>query len=222
MPYTAPTGAALLATLRRDLRDTNATVSEQIFVDAQIEDFVNLGLAELNIERPIEDEVVVDTGDVDDLDGLDLPYIWAIELYNVETRNRNYIDKADADVRWLNGWRIYNGQLDLPKGIEDIINTGLADSTLEVHVFGYRDRARWALAAVPDLEDLSDEAALRLFVRAQGFKALTEDRALFQQWQTQANNSDVSATQLLGMVDAATRDWERTIARIRRVMRSEV
>lgn len=301
MPYTPPAGSTFLATLRRDLRDTNATTAKQVFSDAQIEDFMNLALAELNIERPVEQattvgaapaialalslaaDSIIDTatahgfvagervrfsaltggnglavgpeyivhvtslgaqtfrvtltegGDpivfttnitagtvgsaIQALDDLDLPHIWAIEVYNVETRNRNYIEPSDSDSRWLNGWRVYQGKIDLPKGIADIINEGFADTFLTVTVFGYRDRVRWAKANVPDFEDLSDEAAARLYVRLQGFKALSADRSLFLQWQTQTNNTDVSATQLTDMAEVASRDWERMIQRIRRVMR---
>jgi hypothetical protein len=64
-----------------------------------------------------------------------------------------------------------------------------------------------------------DEAAVRAFCRLQGLRALVEDRALFTQWQTQTNNADISPTQLGNMKSEAYREWERMVARIRRIPR---
>jgi hypothetical protein len=49
---------------------------------------------------------------------------------------------------------------------------------------------------------------------------LLHDRTLYQQWQTQANNSDVSPTQLLQMASTFKQEWSdlrKRVVRLRRV-----
>ena len=62
---------------------------------------------------------------------------------------------------------------------------------------------------VLDLEDAIDHLCLTRECRALGFQLLNNDRALYQQWLAATNNTDVSPTQLQGMLSGATGDVER-------------
>jgi hypothetical protein len=141
MPYSAPTLTNFITIIRRDLRDTSATASAQVFVDAQVADFINLALAELDLERPIE-TVIEAPGDIAapdaiaDLDGLNLSSIFAVEALNTDTGNRNFIAAHEDGVQWLNGWRYFAGEFEVPKAIEDIITDGWTEGNLTLRIYG--------------------------------------------------------------------------------------
>ena len=42
----------------------------------------------------------------------------------------------------------------------------------------------------------------------QAYRSLVSDRALFSQWSAQPGNTDVSMTQVIGMVDVFDRQWQ--------------
>lgn len=224
MPYTPPDLATMRTRLLRDLRDP----SGKVFVQAVVDDFILAGLAELNLERPLEaiyelPNATILNPDRDDLVDVPLHSIWRIEALWTANNAVETITHDDTDVGWPAGWSEYAGKIRMPEGMMDVIETNWTDSTLVLRLYGYDDRE------IPELgtddmpfSDLQDEQALRLFVRLQGLRALVDTRALFTQWQADANNSDVSPTQLEAMKSQAYTEWERMRSRIRRQMRTPI
>jgi hypothetical protein len=202
--YTAPTLTELQTRCARDLRDTaNAT-----FSTSQLLDFINDGISEINQLKPLEQKLIL-TAEASQ-SGLDFTYIWKVEIVATDTYGQNVIPPNNDESRWQNGWTYFDGVLTLPQGLQRDLNIGYDDASLELVVYGYRPRDPLADAAdVPDFT-LEDEMAVRKFVRLSGFRTLVDDRSLFQQWQAQSNNTDVSATQLLNIAQVAESEWRRT------------
>jgi hypothetical protein len=222
--YTAPDLDELTARILRDLKDPDV----KVFSTTQIEDFIAAGLAELNIERPREivyelpnDDIL--TPDRDDLIAIPVQDIWMLEAVWTSTGGRETITYDDSSSGYPNGWALYAGNLMLPEAMIDALETGWTDDTVMLRIYGYMDRT---VPEDPDdvleFEDLQDEMALRVFTRLQGLRSLMDDRNLFTQWQTQANNSDVTPGQLAGMRSQAYTEWERMRGRIRRTPRTPI
>ena len=230
MPYVAPDLTALRERALRDLRDDGTTFTEEY-----VDDFINEGLTELDRFRPREAVATVPAADIAqriDLATLDdevipLSYIWAVEIeVDLDGVVRSSLipsnNQSTAIGAFRNGWDYYGNTLDLGPvwGLSLIRDAEHYTTDMTLRVLGYRDReALVDEADVADLDSLQEEMALRKFVGFRGFKALEQDRSLFQQWLTQANNSDVSPTQLMGMVGERGDEWRRlqhTMARVRR------
>lgn len=219
--YTPPTVAALAAKIRRSLRDAEAGV----FSADQIADFINYGLAELSLIRPVETTLVVNS--LDKLNGIDttpgafttkdLDYIWAVEVYGVANTQYEgltyYVSPDDSGTNWRNGWDFVGGTLVLPQDTVRWLTENWAQPipTHALRVRGYRFRARVADAVTgsPDLYSLPEEQAVVVLGQQAGFEALMNDRALYQQWQTATHATDVSPTQLSNMAYGAQSKWDR-------------
>ena len=219
MPYDVqPTLAELREKVRRDLRD-----SEGVFLDAQVTDFIQMGMVELNRTRPVEKRVEY-AGDTDFAsEVLPFTYVFAVELSTrrdvADVHQWETIHPMNASHGYgRNGWEFWAGRLHLwsghVSGIANNVDRYGADQ-VTIAVWGYGDRALPELDAdIMDFTDSVDEMAVRKYAQFEGLRALDQDRALFAQWQTQANNSDISTTQLNQMVNAASGDWDRMRKRI--------
>jgi len=220
--YAAPSVADLTAKVRRALRDAN----EAVFEPEQVIDFINYGLSELSLIRPLETTVAIN--DVDGLNGInvddpdaitvtDLDYVWAVEVIGMDdttARGREEtISPDDPSVNWRNGWDFVAGQIVLPawnlRWLGDV--WGEDEPTHQLRVRGYRHRRRIddPDLDVLDLYSLPEEQAVVTLAQQAGLEALMNDRSLFQQWQTATNNTDVSPTQLANMAFGAQSKWER-------------
>lgn len=103
------------------------------------------------------------------------------------------------------GWDYWDGAIQLPKGYADI----LADDTYALRVWAYAPYTEMDDAA--DVSDLTVETefAVREYAILQGYERLHGDRVLFQKWQGQHNNTDVTAASLINTVQAYRSSWER-------------
>lgn len=210
MVYTPPTRAALRDSIARDLRDPEF----KTFATADIDDFINFGIAEVNRVYPLEavDEVVVEDITVITYATL-MTHIWRVEVW----RSGKYgwrISPNEGDNS-RGGWELYAQELRIP-----LYSNSLNADTDVFRIWGYVDRD----ALVDDADvlegDLDAEAGVRSYSAQQGLSRLANDRTLFQQWQTQSNNSDVSPTQLNGMFAMRAGEWDTLRNRIRRLRRS--
>lgn len=110
-----------------------------------------------------------------------------------------YVNESDT------GWRNWAGTLYLTNAQERALVVG----THILRVWGY--------APHPQLDDDADELnvtplhqfAILEHATKTGFERLLADRELYQQWQTQSNNTDVSFAGLLNAVNVWTQKWER-------------
>lgn len=220
--YEAPDILDLAAKVRRALRDGN----QAVFEAEQIIDFINYGLSELSLIRPIETAITINSEEglsgINSLDAAamtisDLDSVWSVEVIGLDGTTYEgrtaIISPDDPGTNWRNGWDFVGGTLALPR---HVVDTLVADwesdtPTRQLLVRGYRHRRRIDDPAtdILDLYSLPEEQAVVTLGQQAGFEALMNDRALFQQWQTATNNTDVSPTQLSNMAYGAQSKWDR-------------
>jgi hypothetical protein len=212
--YDPPTLTELEARVARDLRDPDLDT----FTTAQLDDFINMGIAELNTIRPKESRVVYQ-GDKDwATDLLPFNYVWMVEIAveaNVgDTLMYSPIHAAAVDFGYeRSGWEFYAGHIRLPglyeSGISNLVDRYTA-AQVYIAVWGYADREFLLTGTdVADFESGLDELIVRLYAKGEGLRALSNDFALYQQWQAAANNADISPTQLGNLMAAAQGDFQR-------------
>lgn len=205
MPWTTPTQAELRTMVRRDLRDTGPKYT---FTDNQIIDYVNEGIIELTRAKPVEDHFFIhDASEQNNLGKID---VWLIWLRGPGTY-QEVLPPLDENSP-TQGWMYYSGTLSLGRVLQARFDALVeSDPDYMLSCWGYRARDIFrddAEDVVADFIDAEDEVAVRRYSRWAGYRALDGDRALFQQWQTQANNSDVSPTQLTQMLATAEQEWD--------------
>lgn len=99
------------------------------------------------------------------------------------------------------GWETHAGAIFLPPQYLPVAGYTLS-------LFGYC--AYVQLAAATDATDMDTKARLAVmaWVQYDGFKRLLTDRANFQQWQLNSNNTDVTTATMNQMVLFAERAWQ--------------
>jgi hypothetical protein len=214
MTYAPPSFTQLRDAVASDLRDpTYAT-----FTKPQIGALVNEGIAELNRVRP--QESVQDILLMDDV--LEYPCVLQ-PIFLVEARRQNDpawwpIEEQDyaAPVGTQAGWSLFAGVLRLP-GLMTPLSTGFD----QLRAWGYLDRGQLINDTdTADFTDMTDEEGCRCYARWTALEMLLHDRMLYQQWQSQTNNSDISTTQLLQTASSYQQEWSnlrKRLARLRRV-----
>lgn len=198
-PYIAPDFDHLKDSVALDLRDS----AFKTFTEPAVGALINEGIAELDRLRPWQRVVA-------------LPWVYpAEEIALGRQRVLSLEGQNDVDQQWLyvpqashvhegiatDGWDQWGDTLILPKGI-------LLSATTAFRALVYEDRD--PLVAETDVAqffDMTDEQVVRCYARWTALEALLHDRTLYQQWQTQANNSDVSPTQLLQMASTFKQEW---------------
>lgn len=213
MAYDAPTLAELRASVLRDLRDAG----QDTFATALVNSFINMGIAELNAIRPIETRIQY-AGDQDWTQELPFTEVFACELAIEpevgDTLHWDALHPADhARGYGRSGWDYFARRLMLSgqhtEGIANLVDRYGAGQ-VHIGLWGYADRDLLINDAdVASFQTALDELIVRGYAKSEGFRALASDRALFQQWQENSNNSDVSPTQLNNMLGQAQGDFDR-------------
>jgi hypothetical protein len=221
--YTAPSLVEMRTTLARTLRDPNGVV----FTSDMLDDFIREALSDMSGYRPIEatESQVFDPDTVPITDESVTPetlsYVWQVVFRNddlvadpLQTLIIPYVSMGEAAFA-LSGWDYYAGRVVIGRhalyGITEWYRW--SGVPLTIVMSGYRDHML-PLAAdgddqLLDLYDVTDQLCLTRTCRMLGFQMLTNDRALYQQWLAATNNTDVSPTQLQGMLNIAQGDVER-------------
>ena len=208
MPYTPPARDVLRAAISRDLHDSD----NKVFATDEVNDLINMGIAELNRLAPVEY--------LDDIALVSDTFTYELDA-NVEEVVRVEVWRDDKYARSISsiseqsntGWEFFAHTLMLPTYLM------LDPDEDSLKVWGYQ--VRDPLDDDDDVldSDLDGENVIRSYCQFTCFQRLIASRALFQQWQTQANNADVSATQLLGMASVYAREWRDLRNRVRRLRR---
>lgn len=194
----------------QDLRDpTNATFSV-----AEIDDFINQGIDAIADVHPTE---VVSTfatvaAGVYSYAASAFSLIYRLDIYTSAGSYRATIPHGYGDGP-DSGWEMHGGVVYLPPSW-----TYTAGDTLRG--FGYGRYVQ--LSASTATTDLTTSAiwAVRVFAQAEAFQRLLNDRAKFQQWQSDTNNSDVSALGLASLMGQARSRWDRERGRMRRMRKT--
>lgn len=209
--------SALKTAVSRDLRDPSLNT----FVDADVADLINAGLAEIGRIAPLrfQDDVAL----VADAISYKLRAAGAaaaipeIEVLSVElwdttttphTPVRLIAPAAGAYVNFSDtGWRCWGGVLQIPRWVPVFVKG--AESHYLLKVWGYAPYA--ALSGANDTVPLSNELewALRTYCRVAALERLVSERDLFSQWQIRSSNTDVSPAALMNALSLAQADWRR-------------
>ncbi len=210
MAYTPPTRLELRDNIARDLRDP----AYAAFSTQDVDDFINFGIAEVNRVYPAEHIEEFAITDVEDREyATVLTHIWRVEMWR-DGKWYQLLVPNDSDSS-IGGWELYAQLLTVP----DLSSYLNVDSDI-FKAWGYTERPTLSEDTdVLEYADIDAEMGIRTFAVQQGYGRLLNDRSLFQQWQTQANNADVSPTQLNGMFALRAGEWDTLRNRIRRVRR---
>lgn len=207
--YEPPTLEDLYAFVARDLVDPD----HKVWNIDQLNDYINGGIAELNRVRPLESGETIVWDEATEslpLATIVLEQVFAVELRSPDGSSQWQIPFAPSGVPGRAGWDYHARSLWLGASWSAKAVHLCRDHEYNLVVWGYRSRD--PLLELPDVAeflDLSDERTVRLYCRMEAYRALNMDRSLFQQWQQQANNADVSPTQLNGMLGTAESSFDR-------------
>ena len=213
MPYDPPTRSEMGAIVLRALRDQAGSV----FPPETVNDFISQAMADLSAYRPKEARQIAPWPLDFPSPVTDFTSIWKVEfrvsLTNyVKTIGVPYGDSNSAENRA--GWDFYGGDLIIPPFWLVRLNATAGDQPSELVIWGYQDRVLPdSDGDVLDLTDTTDYTCVLNHCKALGFELLAHDRALYQQWLAATNNTDVSPTQLSGMVSQAEATYQRSRAR---------
>lgn len=201
--------AQLQVMVSRDLRDTD----NKTFSLAEVTDLINAGITEISLISPRQFQ--------EDLDGVASQSEYQFDTTGTDPRIRPVVVEVwtTSPVRFYEripfggeglenstegGWKWWNGTLSIPYAFAAKI-----DANYTIRVWGYAPYTQ--LANSSDTTDLDGGKidAVREYAVAYGFQRLLSERALFDQWQKQANNTDVSAASLLGIASTWDAKWNR-------------
>lgn len=219
--YAPPSLGDLWALVGRDLTDPD----HKVFNTSQLTDYINGGISELNRVKPLPTTVTVAwdaDAEVVPLDGWPLDDVFQVELVdaNANGTGQRFIPHVTSGTPIRDGWEYFNHTLRLGPGWGATVTRWLRDNGWNLRGYGYRPRDPLIDEADnAEFVDLNDEYTVRLYCRMEAYRSLTVDRGLFQQWQQQANNADVSPTQLNQMLGTTEGSFDRQQKRVFRPRR---
>jgi hypothetical protein len=212
--YAPPDRGTFRAILYRSLRDP----SGQVFPAATVNDFITEAMMDLGYYRPHEtvrtmawdeDTIGPDITMMDDV--IDVWQVVArIDDTPVTPRPTLYIPHADYATGRA-GWDVVNHQLRLSRfWIAKLQQLAKREENLSLQSYGYGPRALPSSdASIMDWHDMTDQFVVTQHCKMLGFQMLNADRALYQQWLAATNNTDVSPTQLAGMLNQSEGAFDR-------------
>lgn len=191
----------------RDLRDTsNAT-----FTTSEVDDLVNQGIDAIASFYPREIVQTVGTvsAGVFSYSVSAFQAIYRLDIYTSAGSYRATLPHA-FENNPNSGWETHGGVLYLPPSWP--LTSG---DTLRA--FGYGAYTQLSASTSTTDLDTSAQWAVRVFAQAEAFQRLMNDRAKFQQWQSDSNNTDVSIVQLASVMSQARQRWRDEKQRLRRL-----
>jgi hypothetical protein len=222
-----PTLEALVDGVYRDLADE----SKVVFSTLQVEDFIRGGIAELNRAAPTD--TVYNLPLVTDVDtGVVTQFVYDIPI---ELPHHVYIVRNSDGYRWSlssptdglmdpqGGYTFRKtatgGTIDFPQWFLE--NFDAASNSIRIDGYAVRPLPYTVEGQASPTVAISseEEYSVRLYAKSEGFDLLSHDRSLYQQWQGQTNNTDVSPTQMMQMAATSKDRWERHRGLIRTVRR---
>ena len=212
--YEPPALTDLFARVGRDLVDPD----HMVWNLDQLTDYINGGISELNRVRPLESaESIAWDSETESLPltTLVLEAVFQVELRSEDSRYQVLVPHVSSGSPARDGWDYHARTLWLGPGYMARAVERTRDQSWNVVVWGYRPRdPLYVEDDVAEFLDMTDEMAVRLYCRTEGYRSLNMDRSLFQQWQQQANNADISPTQLNGMLGTAEASFDRQQRRL--------
>lgn len=203
--------STLITNVSGDLRDSSNTT----FSTAEVTDLINRGISMMETVYPREiwsSATTISAGvyTYSLPTGMTSPY--RVDIYTDAGSYSSTLARSFGEGP-NTGWEVHNSILYIPPDL-----TLTAGYTL--HVFGYGGYTQ--LAASSDTTDLDTvgEWALRLFCQTEALSLLLVDRAKFQQWQADSNNTDITAIGVAQLYQISQRRWDREVSRLRRMRKT--
>lgn len=209
----------LQSKVSRTLQDPD----QQTFDPQTVKDMIAAAWAEVGLispERFIEDLTPVDDQIAYPIranifpDGNDDIRLVSVEVWDataVPDRPIRWIEAASSHPTGLSyseaGWQFWGGFINLPYRWVAFLKDHEADYFLRVR--GY---SPWAnLVDDADVVPFSAgiEEALVIYCYIEALRRLIGNRALFTQWQTRSNNTDVTPAALMNDLNIAQEEWRR-------------
>jgi hypothetical protein len=199
--------ADLRTYVARDLRD----VGNDTWDVSELDDLINRGidaLADVYPKQIVTSIATVTTGTYTYSAGT-LMSVYRLDVYSSAGSYRETIERGSSDHPDA-GWELHGGTLYLPVGMT--LTTG--DT---IRAFGYGRYVQLAASSATTDLDSSGIWAVRVFAEAEALAGLIANRAAFQQWQENSNNTDVTALGLAQLYGQARDRWEMERRRLRRL-----
>lgn len=199
----------LRTTVARRLRDSANTT----WTTAELDDLINAGIDEIGDFYPREIVQTIGTvsAGVTSYSASSFSNLYRLDIYTSAGSYRTTFPHAIGGAN--SGWELHGSVLYLAPSY-----TYTAGDTLKA--WGY---ARYVqLSASTQTTDLDQSGiwALVAFCQAEGLQQLVNDRAKYQQWQTNSNNTDVTALGLAQLANGAMQRWRRQQQRLRRMRKT--
>lgn len=193
-----------------DLRDP----SNVTFSTAEVDDLINQGIDALAdvYPREIVSDFATIAASTYSYSAASFSRIYRIDLYNSAGTFRAELPSGIGEGA-NSGWELHGGVVYLPPSLT--YTTGDV-----MRAFGY---ARYTqLSASTQTTDLDQSGmwAVRVFAQSEAYQRLLNDRAKYQQWQTQSNNTDVRLADLDRTSYNLQRRWQAEQRRLRRLRKS--
>jgi hypothetical protein len=206
------TFAELKTAVSRDIRDPD----NETFVAADVADLINGGIAEVSRFAPrlFQEDITPVVGDfkyhllaeaADSSVEVRRVEVWDTTtdperpIAHVPPGSESLLNASEA------GWDLWAGWLWLPYTYAAFLDP----AAHMIKVWGYAPYTQ--LVADDDVTDLSVDAqwAVREFAAYTAYDRLVAQRSLYTQWQTAANNADISPAGLMNALSIWQQKWER-------------
>lgn len=208
----SPTLAQLRTMVRRDIRDPNTVT----FPDADVNDFIDAAIAEVSRIAPLNFFQTIAYALNTYAYVTRMTEVHRVEVWDTLASPNSFVffvpPAADNNYNSSQaGWEVWAGSLRLPSWLD-----GLTVGRHSFRVWGYAPYLQLtADADVAEFDDLDLQWAVREYANVRAFEYLLSDRSLFEQWQAQANNTDVSPAAMVNMLQSWQAKWERRRKQLR-------
>jgi hypothetical protein len=202
--------ASLEATISAALRDSsNAT-----FTTTEVDALINQGIDAISAFYPkevIDYTLTVSASAFSYTVPSTVSHIYRVDIWTSANTYRTTLPKANEVTEGPNsGWEFHGGILYFPPSY-----TYTAGD--KIKLFGYGGFLQLSASSSTTDLDVSAIWALVAFCQNKAFGRLSMERGLFQQWQTQSGNSDVSMAALVQARAQARQEWRDEMVRLRRM-----
>ena len=196
----------LRTTVARRLRDSSNTT----WTTAELDDLINQAIDEIADFYPREIVTTIGTVSAGVVSYAASSYtnIYRLDIYTSAGSYRTTFPHGIGGAN--SGWELHGGIVYLPPSY-----SYTAGDTLKA--WGYGRYVQLAASTSTTDLDQSGIWALVSYCQAEGLQQLVNDRAKFQQWQSNTNNTDVTALALAQLASAAQNRWRRQQQRLRRM-----
>lgn len=209
----------LIAKIRRDTRDTGTSDGyDRAFTTQELTDLIELALSEVSRAYPRELVTVVALPDIKSSthvatitmpSGFDTIYridcLKNVVKTNPSTQWYEVVDMIQPSMGEgpYGGWEIQAGSIYLQP-------SRFNSQTSHLRIFGY---GNWTV----DTLDADSEQAVRYFVQSECMFRMVTDRSIFQQWQINPGNTDITVPAISQMYAISRQRFDRLMSRIRKV-----